>query len=88
MATRTKSQPMCIITIGFQNLLLPISDGMKVVQLLSQAIDCEQQYEGGGEFTYVVHEQVDVGLKTVQPRQIREIDRTSPARPLLLLEKE
>lgn len=87
--TRPKAQPMCALTIGFQTYLLPSSDGLKVMQLLQQASECECDYVDRG-YVYRITGPASIELKSVLPQQVRlrEVDPHAPrrtaAKPLLI----
>ena len=46
-----KQQPMCAGTIGFETYVLPASAGMKLVELMQQAMACESDYGLGQTVT-------------------------------------
>lgn len=83
-AGKNKNVPMCIVTVGFHHLLMPVSDGMKAVTLLSGAVECESQYGGELRMTYVVGDQPRVEFTTVRHSQIRMSEPARPAKTLLL----
>lgn len=68
MAT-PKNAPMCIVSIGFQDFLMPVTAGMKVVELMSKAVACESR---GYPREIVIGEQPQVGMETVKANQIRQ----------------
>lgn len=45
----TPKQALCVVSIGYQNLLLSVADGLKVMELLQKAVSCEATYELGGK---------------------------------------
>lgn len=71
MAARSKNTPMCIVTFGYRHFLMPVVSGMKLVQLLGESVECESNYEGGGELTYEIGDPVKVEFVTVRPSQLR-----------------
>lgn len=71
MAAKPKSGPMCIVTIGYQHLLMPATEGMKVVALLANAIDVDYDRENLRRVGYVVNEPAQVRFETVTADQIR-----------------
>lgn len=81
MATK-KTGPMCIVTFGHRHLLMTVPSGMKLVQLLGEGIECESEYTGGMELTYVMGEPLRVEFVTVNPSQLRM--PAPPAPPRLL----
>ncbi|KHS06583.1 hypothetical protein RM61_15045 [Xanthomonas phaseoli pv. phaseoli] len=71
MAAKPKSGPMCVITIGYQHLLMPVAEGMKVVALLANAIDVEFDHTTVRRVGYVAGDEVQVRFETVTAGQIR-----------------
>lgn len=69
MATKPKNEPMCAVTIGYQTLLMPASLGMKVVQMLQSAFECDRDW--GDDREYIVKEQITVEFRSVRASQIR-----------------
>ena len=39
---------LCVVTIGYQHYLLPMPDGLKLIELMQKALSCEWTY-GEGE---------------------------------------
>lgn len=60
---------ICCVTIGHQEFLLPVSVGMKVVELMQQAIECRHSYEENG-YHYYSGEQPQVEFKLVNPSKL------------------
>lgn len=90
----TPNKPMCCVMVGYQALLMPADKGMKLVELLQYAVECEHGW-GDRDHTYTVGEQPRVEYRMVKPGQIRspgggvELDaaparRTGASRPRLL----
>jgi hypothetical protein len=71
--TRAPAKPvaMCCVSIGYRTYLMPADKGMKVVELLQHAIECDERYEGIKGPTYQVLDQPEVAYKAVRPNQIR-----------------
>lgn len=44
-------KPMCAVTIGYETYVMPASAGMKVVELMQQALACECDYGIGDTIT-------------------------------------
>ncbi|WP_153159656.1 hypothetical protein [Zoogloea sp. 1C4] len=63
-----KPQPMCAVTIGFETYLLPSAAGMKLVDLMQQALACERDFGIGNNVTATGP--VDVHYRSVRPDQI------------------
>jgi len=70
MATTKKAVPMCVVRIGYREYLLPASGGMKLVELMTNAVECEQT--GYSPPQFVIGEQPEVQLKMVKPQHIRQ----------------
>lgn len=91
-----KPQPMCAVTIGYETYLLPSAAGMKLVDLMQQALACKADY-GLGD-TVTATGPVDVKYRSVRPDQITmppgaEVHPASPPRritkqPLRLTRKD
>lgn len=82
MAAKMKSGPMCIVTIWHRDYLMPVSAGMKIVQLMSEAIEVDADYQGGGDYVYTVGKPAKVEFSTVRADQLRM--PTPAAKPLRL----
>lgn len=61
-------KPMCAVTIGYETYVMPASAGMKVVELMQQAIACEPDY-GIGD-TVNATGPVRVTYRSMRPDQI------------------
>lgn len=70
MSRTSKPVPLCCVSIGYQALLMPADKGMKLVELLQGAVECDRRYEGHGP-TYYLREQPDVEYVAVKPQQVR-----------------
>jgi hypothetical protein len=81
-----KTVPMCCVTIGYTNYLLPADKGMKVVELMQSAFECNERF-GAGDSQYEIREQPRVGLEIVRPNQIVQ-PRPAPAPGPRLLEAQ
>ena len=85
MAIPKQQQPMCAVTIGFETYVLPSPAGMKLVELMQQALSCESDY-GIGD-TVTATGPVRVTYRSMRPDQITmppgaEIEPARrPARP-------
>lgn len=83
MATRTnnapkgaQSKPMCCVTIGGQEYLMPAAAGMKVAELMAGAIEARKRYAyGAGRYTYVPGGQAEVAWCSVLPEQLRTAEQ-------------
>lgn len=94
MAT-PKQQPMCAVTIGFDTYLMPAAAGMKVVELMQQAVTTDRTY-GTARDSYEAGEPPQISFQVVRPSQIRmqpgaDIEPAGPKRitkqPLRLTRK-
>lgn len=66
------STHLAIVNIGYQALLLPRAKAIKVVELLSESIYCERDWDPGHiDMLYIAGEPVVVELRFVSPSQIR-----------------
>jgi hypothetical protein len=86
MSRPTKPVAMCYVSVNYTRLLMPADKGMKLVELLQSAFECEQDYATGG-YTYAPkEEQLEVAFVLVRPNQVRTSKAASPGRsgPLLL----
>ena len=61
-------KPMCAVTIGYETYVLPSAAGMKLVELMQQALNCENDY-GIGD-TVVATGPVRVTYRSMRPDQI------------------
>lgn len=71
-------KPMCAVTIGFETYLMPADAGMKVVQLMQQAVTAEREFI---RETYCVGDTPRVEYVAVKQSQIKmpEGAETTPA---------
>ena len=69
MATK-KTGPMCVVTIGYQEFLLPAANGLKIVQLMTGALQVDARYDKGRVYE-LRNEPVEVEYASVDPRQVR-----------------
>lgn len=69
MARPAKPVPMCCVSIGYQNFLLPFADGMKLVALMQNAVTTQEHF-GSGSRQYIVGDQPDVEFVAVKPNQV------------------
>lgn len=70
---------MCCVSIGYRDLIMPADKGMKLVELLQHAVECERGYERPE--VYTVGEQPHVQLTMIKPRQIRAPEGAVEAGP-------
>ncbi len=71
MATRSKVVPMCIVTINYQDFILPFAQGMKLVELMQNAVGCSQDVES--DFSRprsIVPDQPTVAFSSIKPDQL------------------
>ena len=88
MAARKTTRDMCVVTIGFQHLLLPADSGLKVIALLRDALEVERDYGSDHREKFIVGERPRCELQMISPRDVREkVDEPPPRmprKPLLL----
>ncbi len=79
MTAARKPVTMCCVTLDFKHYLIPADKGMKLVELLQSAFECEKTYEARGGYAYEVREQPEhVSLEIVRPGQIRQARPPGP----------
>ena len=69
MARPAKPVPMCCVSIGYQDVLLPCDAGMKLVGLMQNAVDTRKHFNGRA-YQYVVGDQINVEFVAVKPNQV------------------
>lgn len=83
----TPAKQACVVTIGYQTLVLPANKGMALVELLQHAVTAEPKFMSLRD-TYTVGEQPRVELSLVKPEQLIFPDGSKvppvPAKPLRL----
>lgn len=89
MSTRTKQpqQQLCALTIGYSTYLLPPEDGMKVMQLMQKAVECERDLaRSSADWLYLVRDRPKLELTIVNANQVRQRqgDEVPPGGTLLL----
>lgn len=65
-------KPMCVVTVGGGQYLMPTDAGMKVMQLMQQALTC--RYDYGTDYmskAYVAGDTPSLSLEMVKPSEIR-----------------
>lgn len=72
MATRSqKKAPLCCVTIGFQDYLMPADKGLQVVGLMKEAIPCDKRYDDS--LSYVVSSKPhELGMTIVRETQVHK----------------
>lgn len=81
-----KVGPMCVVTIGYQKVLLPAAAGMKVVALLADAIEVEWDHDRDRLDSYIVGDPLEVSYKTARPGAVRLRASSGSPKAMLLLE--
>ncbi|MBH1886908.1 hypothetical protein JY452_07090 [Stenotrophomonas maltophilia] len=61
---------MCVVTIGYQEFLLPAANGLKIMQLMTGALQVDARYDDGRIYE-LRDEPVQVEYTSVDPRQVR-----------------
>lgn len=70
MSRPAKPVPMCCVTIGYEDFLLPAAEGMRLVQLLQFAVTCHRDFTDR-DYRYTAGEAPRVQYTAVQPDQIK-----------------
>lgn len=75
---------LCCVTIGYDNFLMPAGPGMKVVELMQQAIICHKHFEDR-DYQYDAGDQPRVSFELVKPARVHMPDgqAITPARPVV-----
>ncbi|MFM9901157.1 MAG: hypothetical protein ACKVOT_09085 [Polaromonas sp.] len=68
--TPKKTVPMFCVRIGYQQFLMPMDKGIKLVELMSSAFQCDETYDGARH--YEVEDQPEVTLASVKASQVRQ----------------
>ena len=81
MATRATKpgESMAVITVGYTDVLLPMSKATKVMELLSTGVEVDDSFEQR-EMVYTVKGQVKMSMKLINQRQVRMPEGT-PVEP-------
>ena len=87
MATRAPKKPvtMCCVTIDYNDFILPADQGMRLVELMQQAMRCREEYVDGR--IYVLDAKpLDISMAIIRPSQVRPAPSNQDDRraPLLL----
>ena len=69
MSRPAKPVPMCCVSIGHQDVLLPFAAGMKLVELMQNAVGTRKRFSGL-EYQYIVGDQLNVEFVSVKPNQV------------------
>ena len=79
---------LCCVTIGYEDFLLPAGPGMKVVELMQQAVTCHKHFEDHG-YQYHAGDQPRVSFELVKTAHVRMPDgkAVTSARPVVPLLK-
>ena len=70
MARPAKPVPMCCVSIGYQDFLLPFADGMKLVALMQNAVGTKKYFGVRSAYQYIVGDQPPVEFVAVKPNQV------------------
>ena len=86
MSAKKPAQDCCVVTIGFTTVLLPATDGLKVMALLRNAVEVDRDYSGHHE-RWLAGERPRCEMTMVSPKDVRpKIDQDArPARGPRLL---
>lgn len=66
-------QPLCCLSIGYADFLLPLPAAMKVAELMAKAVEVKETFAVLAS-TYTTHGPARVEVKVVQPHQVRTAD--------------
>lgn len=72
-----KPTPMCCVSISYFDLLLPADKGMKLVEILTHAIEVKKDYDEGG-YVYVPQQAPEVQYSAVKTHRIRAPRTSAP----------
>lgn len=73
-----KATPMCCVSIGYGvDLMLPADKGMKLVEILTHAVEANKAYEHGG-YIYTPQAVPEVQYVVVNASRIRMPSATAP----------
>jgi hypothetical protein len=71
MVMPKKAVPMCVVSIGYSlDLLLPTSDGMKLVEILQRSVEVRRDFSDR-DYNYTIKDQPHAEFSTVKPSQVR-----------------
>jgi hypothetical protein len=73
---------MCCVSIGIQDFLLPADTGLRVVELMKDAVPCEKRYVEG-QFYVIRPQATELSMTIVRETQIRKEASNESARALL-----
>jgi len=62
---------MCCVTIGFQDFLLPTDKGLRVVELMKDAVSCEKRFFDS-QLYFARSQMLELGMTIVSSTQIRK----------------
>lgn len=80
-------QDCCVITVGHVQLLLPATDGLKVMALLRNAVEVEYDWDADHRRHWNVGERPRCEMQMVSPKDLRpkvEPPAPAPRKPRLL----
>ena len=61
---------LCVVTIGYRHYLLPMPDGLKLIELMQKALSCEWTY-GEGEKLFEAGGAPDLSMQVIKANQVR-----------------
>jgi hypothetical protein len=70
MSAKREMKDCCIVTIGFVQVLMPATDGLKAMALLRNAVEVEHDMERGYG-NWVAGERPRCEMQMVSPRNVR-----------------
>lgn len=75
---RAAKPAQCCVTIGFESYLMPAAAGMKVVELMQQALACERRFARADRYTPTEAPRLELVMvrpDEVQPRTVEPAAR-------------
>lgn len=73
MATRTtKRVTMCAVSIDYATYLLPADKGMRLVDLMKDAVKCRDGFPGARSYC-VSGDQPELSMAIIKPSQLRQV---------------
>ncbi|WP_068634687.1 hypothetical protein [Thauera butanivorans] len=74
------SAPLAVVTIGYKTYLLSRAKATKLLELMSEAVECDWDFSGCVR-NYVVGEAPNVELRFIEPSQVVMPDGVSSPAP-------
>ena len=68
MATKPNSKPLAILTVGYQKIVIPMEQALKVMQLLQGAQKLDWHRENVNQ--WVLEGELNIAISSLKPEQI------------------